>query len=169
MLGMKLIAQHFPVIPVNIDITDITLLSIEEYEAAETNIPSVDGWWWLRSPNCLGLYAACVRPGGGVNDNGHIITGYIGVRPAIRINSKSVNLQIGDKVRLEGFTWTYVSEGILLCDSIIIKMPFRKDWKAEDANHYEASDVKAYLDKRLVICQRAKVCKVPRDRDNITI
>lgn len=162
MLSMKLIAQHVPVIPVNIDITDITLLSIEEYEVAKDNIPSVDGWWWLRSPNCFSLYATCVRPGGGVNGNGHIVNGYyIGVRPAIRINPKSVDLQIGDKVRLKGFTWTYVSEGILLCDSIITQMPFRKDWKAEDANRYEASDIKAYLDKRFAKCLATEITTQP--------
>lgn len=34
-----------------------------------------------------------------------------------------------------------------LCDNIIGKCVFREDWKAKEANEYEASDVKKYVDK----------------------
>ena len=65
--------------------------------------------------------------------------------PALRVNPKSLNLQIREKVRLGGFIWTHVAKGILLCDEIICKMPFRKNRLADDANSYESSDVKRYL------------------------
>lgn len=127
----------------------ITLLSIEEYKVAEPNIPLVDDWWWLRSPGDNSWSAACVAPGGGVVGFGCSVGNVlVGVRPALRFNPKSAKLPIGAKVRVESFTWTHVTDGILLCDSIITRrMPFRKECKAEDANVYETSDVKKYLDK----------------------
>ena len=133
-------------VPVDLDITEITLLSIEEYETAETNIPPVDDSWWLRSP-CLNSFgAACVVPLRSVGVYSiSVYYGDIGVRPAIRFNPRSVNLQIREKVRLGGFIWTHVAKGILLCDEIICKMPFRKNRLADDANSYESSDVKRYL------------------------
>ncbi len=146
MIGMKQITQY---VPVDIDITGITLLSIDEYEATKKNIPPLDALdeWWLRSPGNLSRRAACVRPHG-VDDLGRYVEShYIGVRPALRINPKSANLQIREKIRLGGFIWTYVSEGTLLCDSIITYMPFREDWRAKDSNEYEASDVKKFLEK----------------------
>lgn len=135
-------------VPMNLDITAITLLSIEEYKVAEDNIPPVDNGWWLRSPGGYRFNAACVYPGGVVDDYGATVSfDFVGVRPALRFNPTSLNLQIGEKVLSGGFTWTHVSEGLLLCDRIITQMPFRKDWQAEDADKYEASDVKKYIEE----------------------
>ena len=40
------------------------------------------GWWWLRSPGNNSNNAACVRPDGGVNDNGNNVNNdNVGVRP----------------------------------------------------------------------------------------
>ncbi len=137
---------HFTTI--DIDITEITLLSIEEYEAAKDNIPLLDERWWLRSPGGNGGNAACVDPDGfGDGNYGlNVITAYVGVRPAIRINPRSVDLQIREKVRLEGFTWTYISEGLLLCDSIISHKPFRNTWRTKNANDYKTSYVKKFVE-----------------------
>lgn len=143
MLCMKQVTQY---VPVNIDITGITLLSIEEYKVAEDHIPPLDKYWWLRSPGLGRDFAACVIPGFGVNGYGHYVYHDYGVRPALRINPGSVDFQIGDKVGLGGFTFTYISKELLLCDAIITFMPFRKDWQADDANEYEASDVKKSVD-----------------------
>lgn len=143
---MKVKKQVTGYVETSIEVTDISILSANEYKTAEKNIPLVNGWWWLRSPGDGAHSAVCVRPSGDICDCGCHDIG--GVRPAIRINPKYVDLQIGDKVQLEGCTLTYISEGILLCDYIMIKMPFRKDWDAKDANCYEASDIAAYLAKR---------------------
>lgn len=132
-------------------IIEITLLSIEEYEEAKDNIPqSQYTYWWLRSPGYFSDYAACVSPVGGADYIGlGVANVYAGVRPALRVNPAPLNLQIGEKAQYSGRTWTYVEEGILLYDGIICKMPFRQDWQAEDANDYEASDIKPYLDEWL--------------------
>ena len=40
------------------------------------------GWWWLRAPGNISIGAACVRPGGGVNDNGNNVNNdNVAVRP----------------------------------------------------------------------------------------
>ena len=45
------------------------------------------GWWWLRSPGVSSLDAACVRPGGDVDDGGHNVRdGRVAVRPALWLN-----------------------------------------------------------------------------------
>ena len=130
-----------------IEVTDISILSVEEYRVAEDNIPPLNEYWWLRSPGNYGSVAACVCPDGNVGVFGsRIIDDSVGVRPTLRIHPKSVNLQIGDKVRFYGRIWTYIAKGILLCDEIICRMPFRGDGQADDANDYEKSDIKAYLD-----------------------
>ncbi len=132
-----------------IEVTDISLLSNEEYEAAKDNIPAVNIWWWLCSPSWLSCLVSCVGLNGIVGGNSyHVSNGDIGVRPVMRFKPEFANIPTGDKLRLDGFLWTVIAPGLALCDSAICTMPFRKDWKAEDANHYETSDIKAYLDKR---------------------
>lgn len=128
----------------------IDLLSVKEYKAAEDNIPPLNEYWWLHSPGNDSLDTACVTPCGDIHDYGHsVFVNHVGVRPVIRINPRSVNLQIGEKAQCGGRTFTYIAEGILLCDEIICKMPFRKDWQADDVNDYETSDVKMFLDEWL--------------------
>lgn len=133
-------------------IIEITLLSIEEYEASEDNIPPLAHWWWLRSPGILSRSAACVRPGGGVCGNGYYVNyANIGVRPALRVNPESINLSIipiRGKTRFGGEIWTRIAEDVFLCDRNICQMPFRKDHQA-DANCYDTSDIKPYLDEWL--------------------
>ena len=132
--------------PIELEITEITLLSKEEYEKAKENIQLLACWWWLRSPG-RSYYAAYVYGGGWVCANG-IGVDYVGiaVRPALKIrNLESTNLQIGDKIQLAGYTWTVISGGIVLCDEAVGRTCFRKDWKAGDANAYEASDIKKWI------------------------
>ena len=130
----------------DVDITDITLLSIEEYEECKEYIPHVSHWWWLRSPGYLSSTAAYVLSDGGVYDCGLLVyNAESGVRPALRIsNLESFNL--GDKFSLAELEWTVISKDLALCDSFIGTMPFRSDWQAEDANIYDKSDIKKWLD-----------------------
>ncbi len=138
-----------------IEVTEITLLSVEEYEAAKDNIPPLNEYWWLRSPGFYSNIAACVAPDGGVHDIGdYVNAGSVGVRPALRVNPQSLNLQIGEKAQYGGHTFTRITEDMLLCDEFICKMTFRKDWQADNANDYEASDVKTFLDKWLEKAQQ---------------
>lgn len=139
-------------------IVDIGLLSAEEVKAARTTIPPVSGNWWLRAPGHDGMVSI-------VYEDGSIITGvyvndaYIGVRPALWVNQVPV-LPIGEKALFGNCVWTQIAEGIFLCDAIICWMNFRKDWKAEDANAYEASNVNTFLSGWLLQKLMNKGCNI---------
>lgn len=70
------------------------------------------------------------------------------VRPALKISNLALsNLSIKDKFIFSGKTFTVISKDYALCDESIGNCPFRKDWGAKDANVYEASDVKKFVDE----------------------
>lgn len=133
-----------------IDINGITLLSVEEYEACKANIKPIEyGWWLCPHGNYDDVAAFVYGDDGYVHDHGHYVFFMHGVRPALKI-SKSNNLQIGDRFGFGGKAWTIVGDGLALADEAFCQMAFRKDWEAEDASVYEASDIKKYLDEWLV-------------------
>ena len=62
------------------------LLSKDEYEAYQNNIPRVNGWWWLRSPGNITDYVAYIRTDRSVCCCGRDIRNDdCGVRPALRL------------------------------------------------------------------------------------
>ena len=132
---------------IDLQIEEITLLSKEEYLAAKDIIPARHDWWWLRSPYRYDTnYAGVVRSIGNFNYD-PVVDGSDGVSPALKIRDlKSSNLEVGDQIILAGYTWTVISDDYILCDSIVGKTCFRKDWKAPDANVYEKSDIKKWLE-----------------------
>lgn len=67
-------------------VAEITPYAREQYgQKGYVSAPS--GWWWLRSPGDDGDGAACVAPGGGVNDGGiGVGLDYVFVRPALWLN-----------------------------------------------------------------------------------
>lgn len=129
-----------------IEIDEITLLSVEEYETYQNAIPKIDSWWWLRSPGaCIVANAADVAFDGSIHTIS--VTSDDGVRPALRIkNPESFDIGIGDKFRLAGYIWTMIEDGLALCDDVVGNCAFRKNWKAQDANIYEKSDIKKWLE-----------------------
>lgn len=137
----------------------ITLLSVGEYEKAKAYIAPIGDWWWLRSPGRDSSSAAHVIPDGGVHTDGSNVdyTNNV-VRPALEVdNLKSFNLNPEDKIiDLAGHDWTVISDTVVLCDDSIGWHCFREDWKAPDANDYEQSDVKRFLEswatKNGIIC-----------------
>lgn len=133
----------------DLDFRDITLLTKEEAEALPIDIRKCKCDWWLRSPGGDdGIGAVVVAGGSGeILPNGGIVTISLGVRPALRCNLLPPNLQIGDKVIIFGYVWTVITEHLILCDAIVGESPFRKDWCASDANDYEASDIKKWLEE----------------------
>jgi hypothetical protein len=130
-------------------VTGITLLSLEEYEQAKKHIPMIRGWWWLRSPGGSSNSAAYVMNDGWVDTygNGVDYTNIV-VRPALLIsNLDSFNLKLGDRiVDFCRCDWTVIPGNMVLCDTGVGTHCFREDWGAPDANDYEKSDVKAWLE-----------------------
>lgn len=130
----------------DINIIDVTLLTVEEAKALDNDIREIGKFWWLRSSGYFVNYAACVDDYGCVYYYGDYVSDTEGVRPALKIsNLSSSNLSINDTFEMTGHTWTVISEDTALCNDIVGKTCFRSDWRSEDANNYEKSDIKKWL------------------------
>ena len=127
----------------NIDILDITLLSIKEAKKLPREMREAECSWWLRSPGNIAYKAAFVY-GGIVDGNGHYVANDFGVRPVLKL--KSSPFKKGNSFSYKGYQWDMITDNTALCQSIVGKSPFRKDWRAADANNYEASDIKKWLE-----------------------
>lgn len=133
---------------IDLDIQEVTLLSREEAENFLTpEQRSIGARWWLRSAHeSLSDYA------GEICRDGRLYYDYVsnsnGVVPALRIsNLASNNLKIGDILEVGGKLWKVISEDLAWCDHNVGRTVFREDYEASDANDYEKSDVKKWLDQ----------------------
>ena len=125
-----------------------TLLSVDEAKKLLSEEDrEYSNWWWLRSPGYSQGYAASVNLDGSVHYCGDDVD-YADdcVRPALKINLESSGLTIGDTFSFGGKTFKIISDDLAFCLEDIGTHCFRKDWKAPDANVYEASDVKRFVD-----------------------
>ena len=131
-----------------LEITGATLLSVEEAEQLNGDMLKASDNWWLGSRGRYALTAACVYGDDGfVGISGYNVKLSFGVRPALKItNLESTNLGIGDTITFGDHGFTIISDRYALCNDIIGKCAFRKDWRAEGANVYEESGVKKYVD-----------------------
>lgn len=123
----------------------LTLLSEKEYTENREFIKLLNNLWWLRSPCYYSRsHASCVCGHGGLGYN-DIDDTNSSVRPALILNSES-SFIVGDKFKYYDHNWTVISAKYALCDEEFCRMTFRKCWTADDANDYEVSDIKRYLD-----------------------
>lgn len=126
------------------------LLSVEEAEQITDGILAYLCDWWLRSPSDYSDCAASVHSNGSVSHFGdYVDDSLVAVRPALYIsNFDSLNLKIyKDIIKVFDKYWIYIGDNkALLMDEPLTTMAFRKDWRAEDVNVYEKSDVKKWLD-----------------------
>ena len=146
---------------VNLKITGATLLSIEEAEALPYHLRRYTTWWWLRSPGTKLNYASYVNASGYINfnnygeyvasetNNGQFVEdSEMVVRPALQIeNLKSTGLKVGDSIFFDDKEFEVISDTLALCKTDIGVCYFRKDDEAGDANDYEKSDVKKFVDE----------------------
>lgn len=130
--------------PIDITFTGARLLTKEEAETLPERLRLYNDWWWTSSADTFGFSVFVV--------NGFFRCVYFSpvdynltVRPALIF--KSVELKIGDCINVAGLKFEIIEEGIALCLSDIGKCEFRKDWEAEDANQYEASDIKKFVEQ----------------------
>ena len=139
---------------INIDIKDIALLSIEEYEKCKDIIPKIKEYWWLRTPsyNSTG-HVGYIDPNGNMNyKGGFSVFDQIGVRPILITNKNFSKNNLGNKIYFINYKWTIINSNILLWDDIIAQTYFHSDWLANDANDYETSDIKKWLENWLKYC-----------------
>lgn len=130
----------------DVNVRNITLLTLKEYKKYFENIvPIKQRDWWLQSPGTHSILVTCVNRYGDANKYGTFVGDPdLAVRPVLKI--KSFRLPIGDKFTLFGHNWTMISKRLALCDDIIGYCAFReKDYEANDANDYIASDVRKFI------------------------
>ncbi len=130
------------------EVIGATLLSIEEARGVDKKILKVSDDWWLRSPGYNDYEAAFVFGEiGNIFDYGSVVVESFGVRPALELSDfTSSDLKVGDQFEFGDYNFTVISNQYALCDDIVGECAFRKDWEAEDANRYETSDVKKFVD-----------------------
>ena len=131
----------------NIKVVGITLLSKEEYAESKDLISPAYTRWWLRSPGIAKDCATSVTYDNSIDST--FLVDSVGnlVRPVLILNPEFSNLKPGDKITFKQCIWTVLRNNLALCDQFIGRSPFRKDYKADDANNYEYSDVKQFVDK----------------------
>ena len=131
----------------DLEITEATLLTIEEARKLPGRLRRYDEWWWLKSPGLCSNYVAFVDNGGFVNSFGDYAFVDNIVRPVLIIsNFESTDLKIGDTFEFGGEQFEIISDGKAFCLGDIVYKEFREDPDAPDANDYEKSDVKKYID-----------------------
>ena len=146
---MKVYKKVEQYIECDLAIASATLLSIEEAKELSPELRKYERWWWLWSPGDASLGAAGVDYDGSVYDLGYIVyNSRDAVRPALQIsNLQSSNLQIGDVFTFGGKPFQIISDNLAFCLSDIGTCAFREDWKVANANDYETSDVKKFVDE----------------------
>lgn len=134
-------------VDVILDITEIRLLTADEYKNYKEYIKNLGHWWWLQSPGSAKNRVLSVCGGGGLlYEYGSYVDRESGwVRPVLRISNLTHFIR-GDNLVIANRDWTVISRDLVLSDEPIGEYAFREDWKAEDANDYNASDVKKYLE-----------------------
>lgn len=139
-------------VPKDIKITGATILSKEESETFLTKEERVyKNSWWLRSHGYSSNYACSVGNSGTVYSNGSKVDdGSIGVRPALNIDASASNITVGDVFMFGGKEFKVLSPDLAwMHKDDIGKCAFREDWQTNNANDYEASDVKKIVNKWL--------------------
>ena len=112
-------------------IESATLLSQEEYEKYEKMFSPAEEAWWLHSRGYYALSAARANYGY-VFADGYYISLELAVRPALQISNPE-SLNPSEKFKFGEHTFTYLGEGLALCDDIVGKCAFREDREASNA------------------------------------
>jgi len=130
-----------------LNITGATLLTDKEAEQLPQRLREYKKYWWLKSPGYSSLRSAFVIDPGFIDDWGICVSDSIVVRPVLIIsNLESSNLKIGDTFKFGDREFEIISTDKAFCLGDIGTSIFRNDWKASDANVYEKSDVKKFID-----------------------
>jgi hypothetical protein len=133
-----------------LEIEEVTLLSVDEATKIPKRLLKSRDYWWLCSPGrlCDFSVVACVDGDDGyIYDDGLFVKYAHDIRPALRVkNLGSLNLKVGAVVRINDCSYYVIPGNTLLSKKYIGECSFRKDWKAPDANVYEKSDIKKFVD-----------------------
>ena len=131
-----------------LEIHSATLFSADGAEILPRRLRKYSNFWWLRSPGIKSYDVLTVYNDGYVDYHGSSVDdAYNAVRPALKIsNLEFSNLKIGDIFEFGGKIFEVISNNMAFCKQDIGRCAFRKDATAPDANDYEKSDVKKFVD-----------------------
>lgn len=134
-------------VPLEIEIEKADLLTVEEVEKLSMKLKYYDEWWWTQSPGVCSYYGSCVINFGSIIHRGMTVDlgNIICVRPALRF-SKMENMSIGDKFLFRDKEFQIIDNGLAFCLSDIGSYCFRNNIEADNANVYEYSDIKDFID-----------------------
>lgn len=132
----------------DIDITGATLFTIEEAKKLPEKSRKYNKWWWLKSCGSRSFRSSCVYDDGFINEFGEYVNyNCVACRPVLTIsNLESSGLKMGDVFEFGGKEFEIISNDKAFCLGDIGISVFNHDWKADDANVYEKSDIKKYID-----------------------
>lgn len=146
--GMRVRKIYISTVELELDISGATLLTIEEAEQLPKRLKVYKNWWWLRSRGNNSCLVTIIDYDGFIDFHGDYITSDNDVRPLLMIsNLESSNLQIGDTFKFGGKKFEIISNDKAFCLDDIGTCSFKSDWETLDANDYEKSDVKQFIDK----------------------
>lgn len=133
-----------------IKVLEATLLSREEVETLLVKDEKIyKKWWWLRTPGDNNDDVCYVDKTGYIFPNGYVCDNYgSGVRPALRIDNFNSDVTVGDIFMFGGKEFKVISPTLAwIHNDDIGTCAFREKWDAPDANAYETSDIKKFVDK----------------------
>lgn len=133
-----------------IKITGVTLLSETEANTLLTKEErAYKNSWWLYTHGDDSKYAYSIDYDGYINCFGRNVNySGISVRPTLKINIIDPCVLKGDTFRFGGHEFKIISSELAwMHKDDIGSRPFRYDYEADDANDYEASDVKNYIEE----------------------
>ena len=130
-------------------ITKARLLKVSELNAIPKDKRKVDRHdftYWLEDQGIYPFLAKVAFNDGKFNSDGFLVDNEkdVYVRPVLEFSNKS-DLKIGDKFKFGDKEFEIISEGIALCTSDIGKYLYRKNWQAPNANIYDKSDIKKFI------------------------
>lgn len=131
----------------NLEIVGATLLTADEAEKLPERLRKCGEGWWLQSCGCNSDYAAWVYPKGIVSRAGEYVCFYYSVRPVLVIsNLESSGLKIGDIFNFGEKEFEVISNNKAFCLTNIGACAFKRDSNVLNANNYERSDIKEFID-----------------------
>lgn len=128
------------------DITNITLLSIEEAQKLPIEVRKYSVWWWLRSPGDNPYIAATASHFGYVVPNGDYVDYDLeGVRPVLTIkNLDSQNLTLYSNILINEKKFIVIGQDAVLYDDRPIRHYFNR--RLAQGNDYETSGIKKFVE-----------------------
>lgn len=144
--GEKMKALKYIPTDIEIEITDISLLTLKEAEKLPKSIREYYNYWWLQTPANDSIFAATVHDDGAVvNHSSFVYYNKNAVRPAITIsNLKDLGVSVGDTITIQNKKYVVISDDKVLYDDEIVYHRF--DGSTSD---YEKSEIKKVVDEWL--------------------